>query len=211
MKKNILFYLCIAGVSFSVLILNGCLSVPDSPKPRLYMPFSAAGSQDIQKFEFPYQCIIGVGPVKIPEYLNRPQIVTRGKDNLLTFAQFDRWAEPLDAALLRMLNENISAMLSGAEVMKFNWSILAPVKYQVSVDIIKIESDLDKDLELVAQWSIFDLNIRELIFTKRTQLFEPVQPNDYFGLNQALSSAVTKLSIEIAQKLSELDKKDKIR
>ncbi len=106
MKRNF-YYLWPVFVAFFTLAINGCMSISDSPSPRLYMPHSAAGRQDIQKFDFSSKDIIGVGPVRIPEYLNRPQMVTRGKSNLLTFAQYDRWAEPLGESIERTIAENL--------------------------------------------------------------------------------------------------------
>ena len=40
--------------------------------------------------------IIGVGPVKFPEYLDRPQMVTKNKEGILKFDEFNRWGESLD-------------------------------------------------------------------------------------------------------------------
>ena len=46
---------------------------------------------------------IGVGPVTVPDYLDRPQIATRSSSSSLQFSEFDRWAEPLEKNLMRVL------------------------------------------------------------------------------------------------------------
>src|SRR5215510_6709686 len=51
--------------------------------------------------------VIGVGPITMPKYLDRPEIVTRASQNQLTFGQFDRWAEPLQDNVFRVLAENL--------------------------------------------------------------------------------------------------------
>lgn len=193
----------VLGIAIFALLFGGCMSISDSPVPRQYMPHSLTG-KDIQKFDYASKGIIGIGPVRIPEYLNRPQMVTRAKDNLLTFAQFDRWAEPLDSTILRLLDEDITAMLPGSETVKFSWSILVPVKYQATVDIIQMESDLDNNLKLVSRWTIFDLESKELIFTKRSEISSPIEPHDYSGMSSALSNVAADLSREMAQELSVL-------
>ena len=38
---------------------------------------------------------IGVFPVAMPDYLDRPQIVTRVSENEIKLDEFSRWAEPL--------------------------------------------------------------------------------------------------------------------
>ena len=53
----------------------------------------------------------GIGPIKIPEYLNQPKIVTRKGPNELTLAEFDRWAERLKDNLTRVLAKNLSNLL----------------------------------------------------------------------------------------------------
>lgn len=189
------------GCLVLLLSMAGCVSISSSPSPRLYMPHSLDQNQQAQKFNIPSDVIIGVGPVRIPEYLNRPQIITHDKDNLIDIAQFDRWAESVDLAILRLLNENLAVMLPGVSIVKFTWSIAVPVKYQVTADVIQVESKLEKDLRLVVRWSIVDLKSKMMVFSKRSEYIEPVEPHDYFGLNEALSKACVTMSSEIAREI----------
>ena len=39
---------------------------------------------------------LGIGPINLPKYLARPQIVTRASRNKLTLAEFHKWAEQLE-------------------------------------------------------------------------------------------------------------------
>ena len=39
--------------------------------------------------------VIGIGPVKLADYLDQSQIVTRKGDNQVIKAEFNRWAGPL--------------------------------------------------------------------------------------------------------------------
>ena len=43
---------------------------------------------------------LGVGPVTLPSYLDRPQIVTRLESNRLDMAEFEQWAEPLQESVI---------------------------------------------------------------------------------------------------------------
>ncbi len=197
-------FLFFVGLAFFILFLSGCVSVSDSPSPRKYMPHAISKDKLTQKLELKSNTIIGVGPIRVPEYLDRPQIVTQDKNNLTHFAQFDRWAEPIDTALTRVIDENLSAMLVNADVMKFSWSIFIPVKYQVAADIIQLENNLEGNLRMVVQWNVFDLDKKELVFTKRSEITQPIQPPDYFGLSEALSQACIKLSYEMAAEVAVL-------
>ena len=102
--------LVVAGIAMG---LGGCAGM--SPPSNFYvlstLPESAAGTQsdgDESKIE------IGVGPVKLPEYLDRSQIITRISPNALKVAAFDRWAEPLKSSFPRILMENLATLLNTA-------------------------------------------------------------------------------------------------
>jgi len=54
---------------------------------------------------------VGVGPITLPKYLDRPQVVTRPTANRLNLAEFHRWGEPLNQMLSRTVSENLAANL----------------------------------------------------------------------------------------------------
>jgi uncharacterized lipoprotein YmbA len=188
------------------VILGGCISTPDTPTPRFYTLRPVSNEESGQKFNTACGEIIGFGPVNIPEYLNRPQIVTLNKDRTLKFAQFDRWGDSLDLMLERLLCENLTVMLAGTTIESFPWSQVVPVRYQVAMDVIHLEGELDKNLALVVQWSIIDLEQKKMLLTKRSQFVRPINPKDYFGFCEALSVECIALSKEIAEAISSLAK-----
>lgn len=187
-----------------VLTCGGCLSVSNSPTPRFYMLPAVDGKLTNQTFKIASNVIIGVSPVKIPEYLNRPQIVTQDKDRLLTFAQFDRWGEPLDMALTRLTMKNLSIMLPQATIERFPGNPAVPVKYQVNMDVLQLESRLDQDLVFAAQWSIIDAPKKKMMLIKKSEFRPPINPPAYSGLAKALGAANAALSAEIAAALAAL-------
>jgi hypothetical protein len=163
-------------------------------------------SQPCQKYDIAPDVIIAVGPVSIPQYQDRPQIVTQDKDGLLEFAQFDRWGEGLNIGMSRVITENLVRMLPGASIEMFPVNYAIPVKYQVIVDVVGLESELGKDAYLVAQWSIIDSKNKKMVFTKRSEFLQPITPPDYVGLSNVLSAACVSLSGEIAEELVALEK-----
>jgi uncharacterized lipoprotein YmbA len=60
---------------------------------------------------------IGIGPVTLPKYLDRPQIVTFTSPYALNVVEFDRWAEPLESTFVRVLAENLALLLPRAHVV----------------------------------------------------------------------------------------------
>ena len=79
----------------AVLLVSACGSSP----PVRYYTLSTAS---VATPEDPADArILGLGPLNVPEYLNRTQIVTRGNGAELIVHEFSHWAEPLDMALGR--------------------------------------------------------------------------------------------------------------
>ena len=195
----------------AVLILSGCVSVSGSPNPKFYMPAALSQAETVEKIAVPPGTIVAVGPVTIPGYLDRPQIVTKNKNGTLNFAQFDRWAEPLDSALARMIDENFVKLLPAASIQLFPCSFSIPLDYQVIVEVVQLDSELDKDMILAAQWSIIDAKDRKMLLTKRSQFIQPIKPHNYYGLTQALNTACAALSREIAVNLAELSNQPKTK
>jgi uncharacterized protein len=78
----------------SLIGMAGCASTQPS---RFYV------LTDLASVESPPQVTtagqgpaVGVGPVTLPKYLDRPQIATRAGRHELAYDEFERWAEPLD-------------------------------------------------------------------------------------------------------------------
>jgi uncharacterized protein len=193
------------------LLLSGCISISSSPTPRFYK-LQAIHEDDVsKKMNMASNVLIGVGPVKIPEYLDRPQIVTQGKEKTLKFAQFDRWGESLDLGVTRLIREDLTVILPAAELTSYPWNQSMPVKYQVVIEIVQLDSELDKDLFLVAQWQVIDARTTKTVIIKRSELRQPIIPQDYPGLAKALSTACASLSSAIAEALSTLETQPKTK
>lgn len=202
MRKSVL---CCAILVLFVSVLSGCLSLSNSPEPRFYT-LKAMEGQVSEKLEIEPGVIVAVGPIDIPDYQDRPQIVTMNKEGMLKFAQLDRWGEPLDSAIGRLITGNLTAMLPAANFYVYPCNFAIPVNYQVVVDVIQLDSRLDEDMLFVAQWSVINVKNRKMLLTKRSEFRHSVNPHNYSGLAAALSAASASLSKEIAARLVELSK-----
>ncbi len=211
MKRT--FFACFRLMTCAILVLaiSGCMSVPNTPNPRFYTLKPISENQGVEKFNITPNIIMAVGPVRIPEYLKRPQIVTWDKNGMLTFAQLDRWGEPLDIAFSRLISSNLMVLLNGVNMESYPWNIAVPVKYQVAVDFMQLESELDKDLFFVTQWSIIDAQNNKMVLTKRYEFRGPIKPHSYLGLAETLSSACVSLSLEIAKVVASLETQAEIK
>jgi uncharacterized lipoprotein YmbA len=151
-----------------------------------------------------------VGPVKIPEYLDRPEMTTRSTPYSLQFAEFDKWAEPLEKSLARVLAENLSILLSTDRVVVFPWAGSVHVLYQVTVDVEQLEYTSDGKALLVAGWSVFGNDGGKLLAIKRSRIIVPVQSTGFEAIASAQSRAVGDMSREIAAGLESLPREQDV-
>ena len=144
---------------------------------------------------------IGVGPVELPSYLDRPQMATRAGPYELHFAEFHQWAEPLANNVTRVLSENLSHLLATDRIAIYPWPRSTSVAYQVIVRMSHFEGTLGEQSRLRAQWHIIDVEAQQERM-RRTSQFQPaVEAADYPSLAAALSQGLGALSQDIAAAL----------
>ncbi|MBN1913696.1 MAG: membrane integrity-associated transporter subunit PqiC [Candidatus Omnitrophica bacterium] len=189
-----------------VLFIGGCISVPTSPTPRFYtlQSLSVKNQVKLQGAENLNNIIIGVGPVTLPEYFNRPQIVTKNSNNAVEFSQFDRWAEPLEDAIARIIAKNFTVLLPETGIDILPWNSAIPRKYQVTIEVIELNCNLKDEAMMLLQWSIIEAGGKKLLLTERKAYREKIESGTYPGLVRALSVICESISKDIAGKLIEL-------
>jgi uncharacterized protein len=188
------------GLGICLLLLVGCAS---SPTTRHYVLSPLTDGSKVPE----ESCInIGVGPIKLPEYVNRPQIVTRTSPNELSLSSFDVWAEPLTDSVPRMLAENLSRLVCTKEVVLFPWRPSLTPEYRVEVELLQLDGTLGSTVSLEAWWSVAYGGDKKARLTRKTTYSEPAADKGYDALVQAHSRALAALSRDIAGALKELKK-----
>jgi hypothetical protein len=184
------------GVIFLLcsLVICGCAS----KSPNYYILHSLQSDAPGTKTAADNDLTIGVGPIKIPDYLDRPQMATRSTPSSIQFAEFDKWAESLGNNLTRVIAENLSILLSTDRVVIFPWPGSMHVLYQVTVDVTKLDYTPDGKATLVAGWSVFGDDGGKLLAMKQSRLTVPVQSTGFEAIASAQSRAVEDMSREIA-------------
>src|SRR5215472_5830074 len=135
-------------LGFALLALTGC---PGNAPTRLYV---LTATTDKPASTSPEGVAIGVGPITLPKYLDRPQIVTRVAANSLDQANLDQWGGDLNDTITRVVATNLSNLLATDRVSLYPWKDGAPVDFQVTMDISRFEQDKDGNAVLNVFWSI---------------------------------------------------------
>jgi uncharacterized protein len=183
----------------SLLGLEACTSTPS----RFYLLNSLSTAETIPAMAAAQGPVIGVGPITVPKYLDRPQIVTRAGSNQLALGEFDRWAEPLQDNVLRVLAENLAFLIPTDQVLWHAWPQSATLDYQVTVDMLQFDGWLGGESTLLALWSILDRAELPLL-SQRVCLNAPVGGGDYEAMVAAMSELLARLSRDIAVAIQRL-------
>jgi uncharacterized lipoprotein YmbA len=144
---------------------------------------------------------VGIGPVAVAGYLDRPQIVTRPAADKIDLGEFDQWGEPLRDGISRVLAEDLSRQLPAAKISVFPWRGVDGVRYQVLVDIMRFDGPAAGETSLEARWRILDALTTKELAAKTSRLTEPAGGSGYTMTVSAMSRALAALSRDIAQTL----------
>ena len=175
-----------------LLGLEACTSTPS----RFYILSSLSTADTIAATATEQGPVIGVGPIALPKYLDRPQIVTRTGYNQLALAEFDRWAEPLQDNVSRVLAENLARLIPTDQVLLYAWPRSATLDYQVTVEVLQFDGWLGGESRLLALWSILD-GAELPLLSQRASLNTPVGGREYEAMVVAMSQLLEWLSRDL--------------
>lgn len=178
-------------------VLLGCTH---TPVPHYYVLSTTAETASHGARSGPR---IGLGPVTLPEYLDRPQIVTRATGSRLELSNAHRWAEPLTASLTRALLANLERELPNADIVVHPWRSSLPIAHQVQIEVTRFDRGADSAFHLSARWRLGKPGERDAALTQRSDIDIPLtaKADDYDALVSAANSAVAALAATIAAQL----------
>ncbi|MGE5548453.1 MAG: membrane integrity-associated transporter subunit PqiC [Solirubrobacterales bacterium] len=170
------------------LILAGC---SQRPEPQLYVMSPEATATETTKN--PAEPVVAVIRVRLPDYLNRPQIVSRTGPNGLEINNDDRWGEPLDEAVPRVLAENLSHHLPGARVVVPQEALGQKIPYEYLVALDAYEPDGRGNAVMRGRWHLRDTRSGTVVaeggIDERRPLASGAAADTVAALNQDLNDS----------------------
>ena len=188
-------YLWSAVLFLTISSLTGCFG---SPKETYYTlsagaPVNAATSAT---GESAYS--IAVGPITLPEVVDRPQFVLRVGPNEVTFVELHRWAGSLKTEIPRIIADNLAADLNVKRVAAYPQSAGENTTYRVLVDIQRFDSTMGESVTIDALWTVKRAS-DGLLHTGRSTVRESASGGTYEAMVAAHSRALATISHEIAE------------
>jgi uncharacterized protein len=195
--------LVIAGA----LATSGCFSPQlDPSKFFVLAPAGAAAANSIAPAGLSPSSspTIGLGPIKLPEYLDRDEVVTRVGPNRLELSDEDRWAEPLNDNFRQVIAQDLTQSLGTHSIVFYPWVGTTRIDYQVRIDVYRFETDPNANAQLVAHWQVLD-GSGKLLYAGDSNLSEQAQPGE--PVAAALSRTVERLAQQIASAIQSLPRR----
>jgi hypothetical protein len=199
-------HLCRHGVwtalIVAVLIVSGC----GMTQPSRFYTLSSLSDAGAAKTGAQNDLAVGVGPISLPNYTDRPEMVRRTTPNEFELGEFERWAEPLQDVFSRVMIENLSVLLATDRVFKVPGRRDTAIDYQVEVQVTRFDADVGGPAVLGARWEIFDNDGKSLVVDRST-FTETVEGDGYGAVATAMSRTVAAFSQEIAAAITALSRR----
>lgn len=144
---------------------------------------------------------IGVGPVSLAEYIDRPNLVLAEQANQLSIAEDHRWAGDLSASIARVTATNLGRHLHTGNVHVYPWQNDSDLRYQVTLDIRQLHGMADGYAVIEAGWRAYSLPDRKLVASRTFVAREPLTSDGYQPLVAAQSRLLSRLAANIASSL----------
>ena len=178
--------------------LGGCAS---SPMARFYTLTPLVHQEVKQTSPAGKPVSVSIAPVEVPDYLERPQIMTRDGQNELRLAEFDRWAGSLSDNIAAVLAENL-ALLLGTDRVFVNPSMRTELAdYFVAVRILRLDCKPGDQVLLKAQWTLVAGPDRKDVGTWVASFTERLNDQRYETMVAAVSRTLEQLSREFAREM----------
>jgi len=184
----------LTAAAFLVALLAAC----SSPSSRFYTlnpdttpdpaPAAGAAAEPVS---------IVVGPVTIPDLVDRPQIVTRVSTNEVKLNEFARWADSLKTNIARVIAADLRAQLATDQVTVLGVGANSAPAWRVRVDVTRFESEPAVAVSIDAMWTVQPPG-KQAPITGRSAVREPVTGDGFDALVSAHSRALAAVSRDIA-------------
>ena len=141
---------------------------------------------------------IGVGPITLAEYIERPNLVVQQGPNQLAVSEDHRWAGDLSASIARVTAANLGREMKTGNVRTYPWQRDEEISYQVTLDIRQLHSEADGHAVIEAGWRAYSLPDRKLKASRTFVDREPLAADGYAAMVAAQSRLLARLAESIA-------------
>ena len=186
-------------LSLFFTLLAGCsLLPPVADTPVRHLLDSSAKEQD-PRGSSP---VVAIARPSLPPYLERSELVTRLNSGRLSIHENDLWAEPLDAAIARVIAENLRSQTGSTNIQPAGSFISKDYSSIVEIRIDRFDPSSEGVLLLECTWKIQSAEgSGDLTKAFRSEVSFNSQSDPIPNRVKAMNEALKQLSKEIAKSL----------
>ena len=176
--------------------LTGCMTTT-TPSTRLYVLNSLPPDAGLfRDAGLNGELSVEVASLRLPQYLERPQIVTRSSGNRLELAEFHQWGGNLRKNMMRVLAKNFSQLLATPNISIAPHRPSIPPDFLVELEVLQFERDSHGQVRLSTQWRLSRGKDRMPLATHMTDLSSATVPagSDFDHTVSAMSTLLGELS-----------------
>ena len=176
----------------SLALLAGILAACSSPPSKYYL--LSAQPDPVQPMPVGFsRTTVAIGAIMLPGVLDRPQIARRLGPNQLDYAEYDRWAGPLDEMIRRVLAADLRSRLPTGTVLIDSDSLPA-ADLTIAIDIRSFDADKSGRVTLNASWRILNKNAKVVGIPSDAIIVESPAGSDTAAVAATMSRAVSALA-----------------
>jgi uncharacterized lipoprotein YmbA len=195
----------LAGLAITAV---ACVSLKRTPEARFFVLRAVAEPVPAAADGVPGG-IIAVLPVRLPDHLDRPQVVTWTAPGELGINEFVRWGEPLDTGITRALAEDLAVLLPEHRVLRYPWAAAVKPRCRVAADVQVFGLQPSAEVRLEGRWALLPADGERPLFRApmslgRGPLAHASGRVDPGAEVEALSALLADVSREIAARVREL-------
>jgi uncharacterized lipoprotein YmbA len=148
-----------------------------------------------------YPLSLGVGPIRLPELLDHPGIVSHNEQQRVFVAPYDIWAGDLKAAISRVLADNLSVYLNSHHVWPFPWDNRVRPERRISLVLERFGGERGGEVVLQAKWRLLSSDGGTELDSGKIRLADNTPDDSYSAYVETLNALLNRLSEAIAQNL----------
>lgn len=187
--------------SFSLLWVVLALAACGSSPPVRYFTLQAPAIDYHQ--DAPGTPALSLGPLRLPEYLDRSQMVRRGAGAEIVVDGQSRWAEPLDQAVHRVVARTVDGLADALIVVAYPTTSMIDPDYRLVGSIYRFDADAQGLAVFEIQWAVADAESNPLISARRSRYTkQAASAGDPGALATALSDTLEQYGRDVAREMN---------
>ena len=141
---------------------------------------------------------VGVGPISLPGYVDRAELVFQSGPNEFQVPADAHWTGSLKENISRVLAADLGRRLRSGNVLSFPWNPTAKLRYQIAVDVSQFHAISGQGAILEVAWRVLTPDGASTIRRGNGTFHEPIVGDGYDAVATAENNLLAQLADSMA-------------